>query len=79
MKTVTSPPDCVLGIAERVDTTLGECVGKVELTIVQIDDYEFVLLMEFLKRFDAMIVTHLKKLYITMEGNMYPLVFQPLV
>ena len=24
MKTVNSPPDCVLGVAEKVDTTLGE-------------------------------------------------------
>ena len=70
MKTVTSHPDCALGIAERVDTPLGECIGKVGLTIVQIDDYEFVLGMEFLKQFDAMIVPHLKKLYIY-DGSEY--------
>ena len=64
MKTVNSPPIEILGIAERVDTTLGEWTGNVDFTIVQIDDYEAVLGMEFMKRFDAMIVPHLKKLYI---------------
>ena len=64
MKTVNSPPDSVLGIVERVDTTLGEWTGKVDSTIVRIDDYEAVSGMEFLKQYDAMIVPHLKKLYI---------------
>jgi len=64
MKKVNSPPIEVLGIAERVDTTLGEWTGKVDFTIVRIDDYEVVLGMEFMKQFDAMIVPHLKKLYI---------------
>jgi len=54
----------ILGIAEKVDTTLGEWTGKVDFTIVQIDDYEAVLGMDFMKQFDAMIVPHLKKLYI---------------
>ena len=43
MKTVNSPPIEILGIAERVDTTLGEWTGKVDFTIVQIDDYEAIL------------------------------------
>jgi len=64
MKTINSPPDNVLGVAEKVDTTLGEWTGKVDFTIVRIDDYETMLGMEFLKQFDAMIVPHLKRLYI---------------
>jgi len=64
MKTLNSPPIEVLGIVERVDTTLGEWTGKVDFTIVWIDDYEVVLGMEFMKQFDAMIVPHLRKLYI---------------
>lgn len=64
MKTMNSPPECILGVAKRVDTTLGEWIGKVDFTIVWIDDYETVLRIEFLKQFDAMIVPHLKKLYI---------------
>ena len=64
MKTINSPPIEILGIAERVDTTLGEWTGKVDFTIVRIDDYEAVLGMEFMKQFDAMIIPHLKKLYI---------------
>lgn len=64
MKTVNSPPDNVLCVAEKVETTLGEWIGKVEFTIVLIDDYEAMLGMEFLEHFDAMIVPHLKKLYI---------------
>jgi len=64
MKTVNSPPIEVLGIAERVDTTLGEWTGKVDFTIVWIDDYEFVLGIEFMKQLDAMIAPHLNKLYI---------------
>ena len=64
MKTVNSPPMDILGIAEKVDTTLGEWTRKVDFTIVRIDDYEAVLGMEFMKQFDAMIVPHLKKLYI---------------
>ena len=64
MKTANFPPDSVIGVAERVDTTLGEWTGKVDFTIVLIDDYEFVLGMEFLKQYDAMIVPHLKELYI---------------
>ena len=62
MKTINSPPMDILGIAEKVDTTLGEWTGKVDFTIVRIDDYEVVLGMEFMKQFDAMIVPHLKKL-----------------
>ena len=34
MKTVNSPPIEILGIAERVETTLGEWTGKVDFTIV---------------------------------------------
>ena len=49
MKTVNSPPMGILGIAEKVDTTLGEWTGKVDFTIVRIDDYEAVLGMEFMK------------------------------
>ena len=64
MKTVNSPPMAILGIAEKVDTTLGGWTGKVDFTIVRIDDYEAVLRMEFLKQYDAMIVPFLKKLYI---------------
>jgi len=64
MKIVNSPPDCVFGVAKKVDTTLGEWTGKVDFTIVWIDDYEAVLGMEFFKQFDVMIVPHLKRLYI---------------
>ena len=64
MKIVNSPPIEILGIAKKVDTTLGEWMGKVDFTIVQIDDYEAILGMEFMKQFDAMVVPHLKKLYI---------------
>ena len=34
MKTINSPPDCVLGVVEKVDTKLGEWTGKVNFTIV---------------------------------------------
>jgi len=64
MKTLNSPFDEVLGVAEKVDTTHGEWTGKVDFTIVMINDYEVMLGMEFMKQFDAMIVPHLKKLYI---------------
>eukprot|EP00253_Pinus_taeda_P022531 PITA_22531 len=64
MKTVNSPPTAILGIAEKVDTTLGEWSGKVDFTIVRIDDYEAVLGMEFMKQYEAMVVPHLRKLYI---------------
>ena len=64
MKTINSPPVDILGVAEKMDTTLSEWTGKVDFTIVRSDDYEAVLGMEFMKQFDAMIVPHLKKLYI---------------
>lgn len=64
MKIMNSPSDCVLVVAEKVETTLGEWIGKVDFSIVRIDDYEAVLGMEFLKQFNGMIVTHLKRLYI---------------
>eukprot|EP00253_Pinus_taeda_P019438 PITA_19438 len=64
MKTVNSPPMAILGIAEKVDTTLGEWTGKGDFTIVQIDDYEAVLGMEFMKQFEAMVVPHLRKFFI---------------
>ena len=63
-KTRNSPPDSVIGVAEKVDVTLGEWIGKVDFTVVQIDDYEAILGIEFMKGFDAMIVPHMKKLYI---------------
>eukprot|EP00253_Pinus_taeda_P003556 PITA_03556 len=64
MKTVNSPPTAILGIAEKVDTVLGEWSGKVDFTIVRIDDYEAVLGMEFMEKFEAMVVPHLRKLFI---------------
>eukprot|EP00253_Pinus_taeda_P030661 PITA_30661 len=64
MKTVNSPLMAILGIAEKVDTTLGKCTRKVDFTIVRIDDYEVVLGMEFMKQFEAMVVPHLRKLFI---------------
>ena len=33
MKTMNSPPDYVIGIAERVETTLGEWTKKVDFTM----------------------------------------------
>ena len=64
MKTVNSPSDYVIVVAEKVDVTLGEWTWKVDFTIMRIDDYEVVLGIEFMKEFDAMIVSHMKKLYI---------------
>jgi len=64
MKMVNSPLDSVLGVAKRVDTTLGEWTKKVDFTTVWIDDYEAVRGMEFLKQYETMIIPHLKKLYI---------------
>eukprot|EP00253_Pinus_taeda_P027727 PITA_27727 len=64
MKTINSPPMTILGIAEKVDTILGEWSGKVDFTIVRIDDYEAVLGMEFMKQFEAMVLPHLRKLFI---------------
>ena len=64
MKAVNSPPDSVIGVAEKVDVTIGEWTGRVDFTIVQIDDYEAILGMEFMKQFEAMVVPHFKKLYI---------------
>ena len=64
MKTVNSPPMGILSIAKKVDTTLGEWTRKVDFIIVRIDDYEAVLGMEFMKQFEAMIVPHLRKLFI---------------
>lgn len=64
MKAVNSPPDFVIGVAEKVDVTLGEWKGKVDFIVVQINDYEVVLGMEFMKKFEAIMVPHMKKLYI---------------
>jgi len=41
IKMVNSPLDCMTGVAKKVDTTLGEWIGKANFTIVWIDDYEF--------------------------------------
>lgn len=64
MKTVNSPPMAILGMAEKVDTTLGEWTGKVDFTIIRIDGYEAVLGIDFMKQFEAMVVPHLRKLFI---------------
>ena len=49
LKAMNSPLDSVIGIAEKVDVSIGEWAGKVNFTIVWIDDYEVVLGMEFKK------------------------------
>lgn len=54
----------MISVVERVDVTLGECTRKVDFTVVRIDDYEAVSGMEFMKQFEAMVVPHMKKLYI---------------
>ena len=64
MKTTNSPLDSVIDVAEKVDVTLGESTRKFDFTIVEIDDYEVVLGMEFMKKFEVIVVLHLKKLYI---------------
>ena len=64
MKTVNSPPNSVIGVNEKVNVTLGEWIGKVNFTVVKIDDYEARLGIEFMKEFVAMIVPHMRKLYI---------------
>ena len=64
IKTVNSPPDYVIGVAKKVETTLVEWTRKVEFTIVRIDDYEAILGMDFMKQFEAMVVPHLQKLFI---------------
>jgi len=64
IKIVNSPPNSVIGVAKKVDTTIGQWIMKVDFIVVWIDDYEAVLGMELLKQYDAMIVPHLKKLYI---------------
>jgi len=61
---VNSPLDSVIGVAKKVNVSIGEWIGKVDFTIVEIDDYEAVLGMEFMKQFEAMIVPHLKKFHI---------------
>lgn len=48
LKAVNSPPDSVIGIAEKVDVSVGEWIGKFDFMIVRIYDYEVVLGMEFM-------------------------------
>lgn len=64
MKTMNSPPNSIIGIAKKVDVTLGEWTVKVDFTVVLIYDYEVVLGIEFMKEFTTMIVPHMRKLYI---------------
>lgn len=41
----------MIGVAKKVDVTLGEWTSKVNFTVVWIDDYEDVLGMDFIKQF----------------------------
>lgn len=54
----------MIGIVEKVDVSIGEWSGKVDFKTMQIDDYEILRGMEFMKQFEAMMVPHLKNLYI---------------
>ena len=58
IKTVNSPPDSMIGVAEKVDTTLGDWTEKVDFTIVRIDDYEVVQGMEFCLQYISPPVIH---------------------
>ena len=63
-KAMISPPNSVIGVAKNVNVSISEWTGKVDFIVVRIDDYEVVLGMEFMKKFEAMTDPHINKLYI---------------
>ena len=64
LKAVNFAPDKVISITENVDVNIGEWSGNIDFTILRMDDSEAVFGMEFLKQYEAMMVPHMKKLYI---------------
>jgi len=69
LKAVNSPPDYVVGVAEKTPIEIGSWHADVDFMIVKMDDYEAVLGMEFFKEFEVMVVPHMRKLYIY-DGSM---------
>lgn len=50
LKVVNSLPDQVIGITENVEVRIGEWLGKVDFTVMRMDDYEVVVGIEFMKQ-----------------------------
>ena len=64
LKAVNSPPDYVIGVAEKTPIEIESWHANVDFMVVKMDDYEAVLGMEFFKEFEVMVVPHMRKLYI---------------
>ena len=57
MKAVNSSPSPVIGMARHVNIKIGEWVGRADILVVEMDDYDIVLGLEFLEeQLDAVII-----------------------
>ena len=56
LKTVNSKEVPTVGVAKGVDLQIGSWQGKESIEVVSLDDFEFVIGMEFLDKIDALIV-----------------------
>lgn len=67
LKTVNTAAKPIWGIAHDVRTTIGDWSGKLKFTVVDMDDFELVLGMDFFKTTQAVPIPQLKSLLIPGE------------
>ena len=64
MKSVNSKAKPILGVAEQVEAKLGDWEGKMNFTAVNMDDFNLVLGLEFLRTSKAVVMPHLNSLLV---------------
>ncbi|XP_021854582.2 DNA damage-inducible protein 1-like [Spinacia oleracea] len=64
MKSVNSKAKPILGVAEQVEAKLGDWEGKINFTAVNMDDFNLVLGLEFLRASKAVVMPHLNSLLV---------------
>ena len=58
LKTINSCEISTAGVARNIDLWIGTWEGKETLEVIPLDDYEFIIGIDFLDRINALIVPH---------------------
>ena len=61
----------ILGVAEATEMRIGQWKGKVDITVVPMDDYSLVLDMEFLDTVKAFLVPYANIMSLNQDGVPY--------
>lgn len=69
LKVVNSKPKAIFGITCEVQVCLGEWSGRLDFSMVYLDDYPMVLGMKFINKHQVVSIPFTETMFIVRDGN----------